>query len=150
MARLTKADKKLLSGLRTLNPSLDPGEVLMVEMARTQVLVDALDEALAELSTDDIKARPDVIGVGEGAITWHPTQELVKHHLEQRKHLANLATTALKVGLAERSLEQNATQARMLLQLLVAIIGDPSLGLSQPQQAVARKTLAAKLRAIEA
>lgn len=141
----------MLAGLRKLNPSLDPGEVLLVEMARTQVLIEALDEALAEMSTDDIKARPEVISVGEGgAITWHPTQELVKTHLEQRKHLANLAATALKIGLAERSLEQNAEHARMLFQLLMAVLLDPSLGLTGQQQAKAKATLASKLRAIEA
>ena len=151
MAKLAKSEKKMLDGLRALRPSLDPGELLMVEMARTQVLVEALDEALAELSTDDIQARPEVISVGEGgAITWHPTQELVKTHLEQRKHLANLATTALKIGLAERSLEQNAEQARMMFQLLMAIMLDPALGLTSAQQAKVKGVLASKLRAIEA
>lgn len=147
---IAKADKKLLSGLVALSPTLDPAEALLKELHRTQIIVDAMDAEIATWTIEDISRAPDILFSGETVVTHHPEQTLLRNHLDQRKHLALLAGTALKIGLAERQIEASTEQARTLFLMVMAIIGDPDLGMNRAQTAELKKKLALRLRALDA
>lgn len=128
---------------------IDPGELLLMELARAQAMVDGLDQAVSELGPTDLTDPPEMIGSGLSVISWHGANNLVTHHLDQRKHLAAVATAALKIGLQERALAQSNEQARILLRIVQGVLGSPDIQLTQQQQQQIRTVLAALLRSAD-
>lgn len=140
--------------LGDVQSAIDPHEALLIEVARAAGAVEWFDRLVSELEPEDLN-RFEQITVGEGTdgekyeLHW-PAQNLIALWNAQRDRLEKVASSAVRLGLAERSVRIQEAQAGALFALVIGVLQDPSLNLTAGQLDQARVALASRLRAIEA
>lgn len=109
---------------------VSPETVLLEEVARGAGAVAYFDALVAQLD-DPTTPRADLL-----ISAWN----------EQRKLLAAVSTAIVKAGLREREVRVMEMQARMMADVFLSMISDPTLNLSAEQKVAARTVLAGQLR----
>lgn len=127
---------------------IDPGTALLQEVRRSAGIVQWLGEVIAEFTTGlDLEggareARDVVQTLGEqgrAAAVW------VDLYFRERKNLAQTAKLALDAGVAERQVQLQEEQGRLLAMVIQGILGDLNLTVEQRTNApgIVRKHLLA-------
>lgn len=130
----------------------DPGTVLLQLVTQAanrahflgQLLQEQYDRVEAGQETTTLPARLSVfIGrtfalnrSGDPVPVAEAIRALVQLEGEERDRAANFACKAVAAGLAERTVRLAEKQGELIAEVLRAVIGDPSLGLSLEQQAL--------------
>lgn len=149
--------------------NVNPEQVLLDEVSRSARAVQFYGMLIAELNTPDPNddgPLANVVGVDErgnprraapATMLWGRDHDgdlgqhvLVQMWNDERRHLARVSKMAVDAGIAERSIALAENQAQQIVQIIVAVIGAPELGLDAEHQAIARTIAARELRLIEA
>lgn len=129
---------------------IDPGTALLQEVRRSAGIVQWLGEVIAEFTTDlDLsggarEARDAVQTLGEqgrAAAVW------VDLYFRERRNLAQVAKLAPDAGVAERQIQLQEEQGRLMATAIQAILGD--LNLTVEQRTVAPGIVRKHLLALE-
>lgn len=112
----------------------NPEEVLLQEVARAAGAVAYFDDLVAALEEDELLSPRGIV--------------LTEMWNEQRRLLAQTAKSVVQAGLAKRTVQVQETQAALLVQIVLAVIGSPELSLDSEQQSIARRLVASQLRAL--
>lgn len=130
---------------------IDPGTALLQEVRRSAGIVQWLGEVIAEFTTDlDLsggarEARDAVQTLGEqgrAAAVW------VDLYFRERRNLAQVAKLALDAGVAERQIQLQEEQGRLMATAIQAILGD--LNLTVEQRTIAPGIVRKHLLALDA
>jgi hypothetical protein len=130
---------------------VDPGTALLMEVRRSAGIVQWLGEVIAEFTTElDLaggarEARDAVQTLGEqgrAAAVW------VDLYFRERKNLASVAKMALDAGVAERQVQLQEEQGRLLANVIQAILND--LNLTVEQRTIVPGVVRKHMLAIEA
>lgn len=136
--------------LRTLPANLDPATVLLTEMARCEVAVEYLDEIIMSYTGGDLTSIPEVVTAPDNdkwAVAYHVPLELWRLWIENRKMLASVSATVVKLGLEERRMQQHDERARQAYMFVQSLLSDPTVGLDPHQRRAVGVLIAEKLRA---
>ena len=153
--------RRTLIGTGYSADDVDPGTILLEELARTMAVVRWYEEMIAgdEAAQDDMESmglepgRAGGYAMGSAVIDIETTQGGIKYTpniyvrqwMVERKHLAQVAKDCLAVGLKEREVRLAEQQGELLHRILTAVFTDDSLGLTAEQRvrapALARKHL---------
>lgn len=130
---------------------IDPGTALLTEVKRSAGVVQWLSEVISAFTSDinlsggTREARDVVQSLGEQgreAAVW------VDLFFKERRQLAQVAKMALDAGVAERQVQLQEEQGRMLVAVIQGVLGD--LSLSVEQRAAVPGIVRKHLLAIEA
>lgn len=116
-----------------------PWEALLAEVRRSAGEVAWLDGKVSEAPDDDalLSSEP-----GVGFAPW------VKMRQEARKHLARVAKMAIDGGVAEKLVSQVTSEAQELARVVIFMLQNKDLGLSEEQIALARSILRREMLAL--
>lgn len=124
---------------RQLN--VTPWEALLTEVRRSAGEVAWLDGKVSECPTDDLL----LVGTDAGGFApW------VKMREEARKHLARVAKMAIDGGVAEKLVMQVQSEAQELGQMVLRVLMNKDLALTEEQIAHARSILHREMLALAA
>lgn len=130
---------------------IDPGTALLQEVRRSAGIVQWLGEVIAQFTTGldlegGAREARDVVqalgGQGRAAAVW------VDLYFRERKNLAQTAKLALDAGVAERQVQLQEEQGRLLAMVIQGVLGD--LNLTVDQRTAAPGIVRRHLLAIEA
>lgn len=117
-------------------PTVDPGETLLKlvsqSAARAQRYADELEAMAAE--NDNLRDALIREAHGEFGPVGEYARGLVILEAQERERCANWATKAIAAGLAERTVRLAERQGALIADVLRAVMGDPTLGLSEEQR----------------
>lgn len=134
-AREAIVDKiEKMTKLGQINDMIGPEQALMEEVGRAAAAVAYFDHLVAE--------EPDP--------TTERAQILIDQWNEQRRMSVQTSQVIVRAGIAKRQVQIQEMQAKALVQVVLAVVGAPEMGLDSEQQMIARKLMAAKLRELSA
>jgi plasmid stabilization system protein ParE len=136
--RIAEAAAREAVKLYGLPVDVDPGEALLTEVRWTAGHVLWLRGAVQEL-----EASNQVIGGAFGGA--HPWVDLYR---EERKHLVNVCTAALRAGIEERQVRLAEKQGELIADVIRQLLDDPELGLNPDQRERGRAIASQRLRVL--
>lgn len=116
-----------------LPKDVDPQTALLQEVQRTAGHVDWLEDLVHNLESQDALKQYTEAGIAPAV--W------ISMLVDERKHLVNAASAAIKCGVAERQVRIAEEQGRLLAMVLQAFMRDSELGLSPQQMVIAPKLI---------
>lgn len=138
--------------------TIDPGETLLRLVTQAawragkyagqiqEMVDDAGGDLRKALTADQYVTTED----GATVKTGEYIRAMVKLESEERDRCGHFAKLAVAAGLAERQVRLAEQQGAMLAAVIRAILGDPDLGLTAQQNAVAPAVVARHLRLVAA
>lgn len=160
----------MLTGYGIELHNVDPLTALSNEVSRAAAAVQFYGMLVAELRIPDaqqpMSELGDVVGVdddgnpvlasnmaavygrdhkGDGA-----PHVLVRLWNEERDRLARMCKMALDAGIDQRMIDLAESEARVVVEVIVAVIDAPELGLDPAMREVGRRVAAERLRALQA
>lgn len=131
---------------------VDPGLILLTELARTQAVVKWYEEMIAGDESAQAEWEEAALGLepgraggyamGSAVIDIETTQGGIKYTpniyvrqwMSERKHLAAVAKDCLAVGLKEREVKLAEQQGELIHRILSSVFADDALGLTAEQK----------------
>jgi hypothetical protein len=110
--------------------NIGPHEALMREVQRSAGIVEWLHEHMKLMKADgktDSQVLAQSTKLGVTPSVW------MQLFNEERKHLVQTCTAAIKAGVQERQVRLAEEQGRMIAMIMMAFVHDPELGLSSRQ-----------------
>jgi hypothetical protein len=126
-----------------------PDDALLEEVHRTAGHVAYLNAVVGDGNKDDL-TQWAVYNHGDDQTVTRRPSVWVELYQAERKHLVSVCKAAIAAGIAERQIKMAEAQATLMVQVIMAMIDDPELGLDSSGRAVARKVAARHLRLVEA
>jgi hypothetical protein len=124
---------------------VDPQTALLEELARTAGHVKWLGEKVGTLDEEQAAGPVGSEGTTAEGVTHHPHAEpsvWIRLYQAERKHLADVAATCVKVGIEQRRVRLAEEQGALLAQVLRAVLADLNV-LDRPETpGIVRKHLA--------
>lgn len=121
----------------------DPLEGLLREVGRSAVAVEILGSLVGDLDVQSDLHKPNHLGDQTSHI-------LFKMWSEERERHARFCKMALDAGVQERQVQVAEAQGQMMARVIAAVFDDPSLGLTEAQRRMGKKTAARHLKALPA
>lgn len=124
------------------NVTEDPLEGLLEEVVRSAVAVRIFEGLLSDIEATDLYGpnhRKDSVA-----------HILVRMHAEERERHARFCKMALDAGVQERQVQVAEAQGQMMARVIAAVFDDPTLGLTEAQRRMGKKTAARHLKALPA
>lgn len=118
---------------------IDPQEALLLEVQRTAGHVEWMRQLISEFGEQfekDEKSNTRALTQYSPALGMTPSVWLQIYH-EERKHLVNVAKSAIAAGVAERKVRIVEEQARQLAMMFKAFMMDERLNMTPAQRLVA-------------
>jgi hypothetical protein len=131
---------------------MDPGEILLRLVTQSQRRVQRLAEEIASMISCEPDLKKALVGdaYGEHGKQGEYIRGLVVLEERERDRCANFCRIAIAAGLAERQQAMAERQGQLLAELLRAVIGDPSLGLTPTQQGNVPRLIRRHLETVKA
>ncbi len=111
----------------------DPITALLDELARTAGAVAWLEAMVRDISPNDAAQS-----------AW------VELYRQERRHMVDVAATAIRCGIAERQVALQERQAQLVVGLILRLLDHPELELSAEQRRVGKAFASRELLALEA
>lgn len=136
-AALQEVQETMLHQLGTQHPKISPEDALLGEVRRSAASVAYFDDVVSGITPDQLQDDDE----------GYKHRAMVQVWRAERKHLADVASLALRAGIEERLVRATEAQAEAVVRAMISVIRE--LGLSDEQQLGARRLLAVKLRELE-
>lgn len=132
-------------------------QALLEEIARTAGAVEWLGRVVAELTPEQVAWNLQQRTVGSAAgcptdlkVFGAAPNVWINLYQKERAHLVNVSVRTLAAGVAERQVRVAESYARILADVLSAVLADPELDLGPERQEVGRRVAGRHLRALAA
>ena len=158
------AQRLMMKDMPTMgNPQdIGPHEAILQEVKRTSGHVEWLRMVIASIGIDPMSPAAEIAQEESGFLPEGAKKAMiqfteagmdagawVKIYQDERKHLVSVCKAAVAMGCAERTVALAEDQGRMVASVIRKVLGDPTLALTNAQQAAVPEIVRRELEVID-